>query len=156
MMTLRSLITPVIIAMGLSLMSAQVFAEANFDSVLVLEPAAKFIDNQGWISWKATVVNMTSETAYYHIFAECLDTAGFELTKSGVMMESIKPYSLKSYTESFNLIARYWNQFGSVQISIEKDKFHTQTAPKSEAMTSDQKQKALADLAIALTNLGKK
>lgn len=156
MKTLRVLIVPAIIAAALSFTSRQASAEANFDSVLVLEPAAKFIDNQGWISWKATVVNMTSETAYYSIFVRCLDTAGFELTKSGVLFESLKPYSLKSYAESFNLIARYWSQFGSVQISIEKDDYHTLMAPKTTPMTRAQELKAMKELADTLMILGRK
>jgi len=156
MKTLRTLIAPAMIAAGVSFMPAQASAEANFDSVKVTALAAKFVDAQGWLSWKATVVNMTNETAYFNLIVRVLDTAGFELTRSGVLFQSIKPYSLGSYSESFNVIARYLSQFGSVQISVEKDDYHTLTAPKTTPMTRAQELKAMEELSNALMNLGKK
>ena len=83
MIILRVLITTAIIATSLSFISSQVSAEANFDSVLVHQPQAKWIDGHGALSWKAQVINGTNDTAYFNLFVRILDTAGFELTYTG-------------------------------------------------------------------------
>ena len=121
MITLRTLITTVVIAMSLSFMSGHASAEANFDSVLVYQPQAKWIDSEGTLSWKTKVVNGTNDTAYYHVYLRILDSAGFELTYTDRIMEKLGPRSVKDHEGTFVVQPKYLNQFGSVEIGIEKD-----------------------------------
>ena len=107
-------------------------AEANFDSVLVHQPQAKWIDQHGTLSWKVQVVNGTSDTAYFNLFVRILDTAGFELTYTGKLMRKQPPQSIGEYKGTFVVIPEYLSQFGNVEFAIEKDEYSTRMAERAK------------------------
>ena len=122
----------------LSALSKQCVAEANFDSVLVYQPQAKWIDQHGNLSWKVQVINGTNDTAYFNLFVRILDTVGFELTYTGKLMQKQPPQSIMEYKGTFIVLPKYLPQFGRVEFAIEKDEYSTRMAEmaKSQKETS--------------------
>jgi hypothetical protein len=122
-----------VIALAVALFPSEAFAEANFDSVLVHQPQAKWIDQHGTLSWKVQVINGTNDTAYFNLFVRILDTAGFELTYTGKLMEKQPPQSIGEYKGTFVVIQKYLSQFGSVEFAVEKDEYSTRMAEEAKS-----------------------
>jgi hypothetical protein len=107
MITLRSLITPVIIAAGLSFMSGQAFAEAKADSVLVPKPTSKvdrhvYIDSSSvkmklsdhTLSWQISILNADSGVVTNNIEINLIDKDGFVVNTLFSFCAESKPFSL--------------------------------------------------------------
>ncbi len=128
-----TVITSLALILVVTALSQQCNAEANIDSVLVYQPQAKWIDQDGTLSWKAQVINGTNDTAYFNLFVRILDTAGFELTYTGKIMEKIPPQSIGEYKGTFIVIPKYLSQFGRVEFAIEKDGYSTRMAEAAKS-----------------------
>jgi len=94
MMTLRSLITPVIIATGLSLMSAQAFAEADSEQIFIDNGSVKMKLSDSSLSWQISLLHGDTGIVTNNIEIDLIDKEGFVIeTLHSFCMES-KPLSL--------------------------------------------------------------
>lgn len=134
-----TVITSFAVILVVTALSQQCVAEANFDSVLVYQPQAKWVDQDGNLSWKVQVVNGTNDTAYFNLFVRILDTAGFELTYTGKLMQKQPPQSIGEYKGTFIVIPKYLSQFGRVEFAIEKDDYSTRMAEAAQSHKTSSK-----------------
>ena len=117
MNTLRSLIAPAIFAT--LMLTSQVEAGVNYDSLVVTNQGAR---NYGYtISWKATVANPFSDTAYFQISLKCVDADGFIVVDHDETYLKLGPKVTKNFSDTFEVTPEEFPLIRSITITIEED-----------------------------------
>jgi len=94
MITLRSLITPAIIATGLSFMSGQAFAGAKSEQIYIDNGSVKMKLSESSLSWQISLLHGDTGVVTNNIFIDLVDKDGFVIeTLYSFCMQS-KPFSL--------------------------------------------------------------